>query len=194
MCARWMRSHRFVQCKSQEVKHIIFEEDRKVNMISVIYEETIWDARKVSWRGKPTCETCKNDQLSQRKQWGPQDWVKRMWVTAPIMLQDASWIPSKTLRMIWEMAPSCFCLWIHDWVYHTLASLALTKTLIFALKKPCCGNPSLCLSLGNDHTEPANLDLEFETLPFAASPIRGCYFSPKAPLKIFTWQRGGQDN
>ncbi len=159
-------------------------------MISVIYEDLRCSKGQL---GAPTFETCKNHQLSQRKRWGPQDWVKRMWVTAPIMLQDTSWIPAKPW-VIWEMAPSCFCLWIHDWVYHTLASLALTKTLIFALKKPCCGNPSLCLSLGNDHTEPANLDLEFETLPLAASPIRGCYFSPKAPLKIFTWQRGGQDN
>lgn len=129
---------------NQEVKHIIFEEDRKVNMISVIYEETIRDAQKVSWRGRPTFDTCKTHQLSQCKQWGPQYWVKRMWVTAPIMLQDASWIPTKTLRMIWEMAPSCFSLWIHDWVYHTLASLALMKTLIFALKKPCCVIP-LCV-------------------------------------------------
>lgn len=162
--------------------------------LSEMLERSVGWGRPTFWVGFYTWNTCKNHPLSQCKQWGPQYWVKHKWVTAPIMLQDALWIPTKTLRMIWEMAPSCFSLWIHEWVYHTLVSLALTKTLIFALKKPCCGNPSLCMSLGNDHTEPANLDLEFETLPLAASPIRGCYFSPKAPLKIFTWQRGGQDN
>lgn len=121
----------------QEVKHTIFEVDRKINMISVIYEETFRNSqRSVGGAGlfwvcfytsniqKPPAFIC--------KQRGLQYWVEHQWATAPIMLHNTLWFHTKTLRMIWEMAPSCFSPWIHEWVYHTLVSLTLTKPLIFA--------------------------------------------------------------